>query len=190
MREARRRGSYADILALPPNRVGELVAGEMHVSPRPSPRHANATSGLFGAIGGHHGPGGSGGASGGGVGGWRILVEPELHLGADVLVPDLAAWRWARMPELPDGAAIDLVPDWVAEVLSPSTAAWDRIRKMEVYRRQGVAWAWLVDPVLQTVEVYELSSGMWMSLGTHGGEDEPRLPPFDEAPLRLGRWWR
>lgn len=185
MSEARRSHTYADLLALPPHQVGELVGGELQVSPRPAPRHAHATWRISGALSGRDGPGGAGV---GGPGGWRFLGEPELHLAEDVLVPDIAAWRWARLPELADQPAIDVVPDWICEVLSPSTARWDRLRKMEVYRR-SVEYAWFVDPALQTVEVYEQSSGRWLLFGTFGGDETPLLPPFDDAPLNLARWW-
>ena len=83
----------------------------------------------------------------GGPGGWILLDEPELHLHGDVLVPDLAGWRRERMPELPDAAAFELAPDWICEVLSPSTAASDRAEKMPIYARERVAHVWLVDPI-------------------------------------------
>lgn len=79
----------------------------------------------------------------GGPGGWIILDEPELHLHGDALVPDLGGWRRERMPELPKVAAFELAPDWVCEVLSPSTQGHDRVRKMRVYTREGVGHVWL-----------------------------------------------
>jgi len=91
-----------------------------------------------------------------GPGGWVFMPEPELHLRGDVLIPDLTGWRRERMPELPDVVGVDLAPDWVCEVLSPSSEALDRNRKMTVYAREGVKHLWLVDPRPQTVEVYRL----------------------------------
>src|SRR5512142_1994617 len=122
-----RPACYEDILRLPSHVVGEIVDGELVVSPRPGPRHALAASSLGIEIGGPFGRGR------GGPGGWIILDEPELHLGQQVLVPDLAAWRRERMPSLPDTAWFTLAPDWVCEVLSPSTAIVDRTGKQEAY---------------------------------------------------------
>src|SRR5207249_2269272 len=89
-------------------------------------------------------------------GGWWILFEPELHLGENVLVPDHAGWRRERMPLLPDVAAFTLAPDWVCEVISPSTAHIDRGRKLRAYAREQVAHLWFVDPLARTIEVYRL----------------------------------
>lgn len=135
-----RRATYADLLDVPRNRVGEIIDGELITQPRPSAPHARAASRLGIEIGGplDH--------ARGGPGGWIILDEPELHLQGDALVPELGGWRRERMPELPDVAAFELAPDWVCEVLSPSTQGHDRVKKMRVYGREGVGHVWLVDP--------------------------------------------
>ena len=125
----------------------------------------------------------------GGPGGWVILDEPELHLGPDVLVPDLAGWRRERMPELPDVAAFTLPPDWVAEVLSPSTAALDRAEKLPIYARAGVPHLWLLDPVIRTLEIYRLVGPDWHLVGTHAGEVVVSAEPFDAVPLDLAALW-
>ena len=70
--------------------------------------------------------------------GGLILVEPELHFGNDVLVPDLAGWRRERLPTLPADAYMTLAPDWICEVLSPSTETLDRDKKLHIYAREGV----------------------------------------------------
>jgi Uma2 family endonuclease len=132
MAHARKTATYDDILALPENVVGELVAGELHVSPRPAVPHAVVASTIGMDVGSWFQRGR------GGPGGWWILDEPELHFGADVLVPDLAGWRRERMSAPPSGAAIELPPDWVCEVLSPSTVRFDRTAKLAVYARVGV----------------------------------------------------
>lgn len=180
---SRRRATYEDLLALPENLVGEILAGELVVSPRPAPRHAHATT----VVGGTLLPPFQFGE--GGPGGWLILIEPELHLGSDVLVPDLAGWRTERMPELPKEAFFSLAPDWVCEVLSPSTSRIDRTAKMPIYARAEVSHLWLVDPQNETLEAYELENGRWVLLGNHGGDDEVRVKPFAEIVVRLGRLW-
>ena len=178
-----RPATYEDLVKLPDHLVAEIVDGELHASPRPAPAHAIAGSLLGVAIGGPYSLGR------GGPGGWWILYEPELHADADVLVPDWAGWRKARMPHPPETAYFPLAPDWVCEILSPSTAVVDRARKLAIYAREGVAHAWLVDPALQTLEVFRLEGGRWVLLGTHAGDEVVRAEPFGEIDLELGLLW-
>ncbi len=178
-----RPATYDDLMKVPDHLVAEIVDGELHSSPRPAPRHAAASSGLGGAL---HGPFDRGRD---GPGGWYILDEPELHLGPDVLVPDLAGWRRERLPALPEEAYFSLAPDWICEVLSPATAALDRIKKLAVYARERVANAWLVDPMAFTVEVLHLEDGRWVIVSSCGGADVVSLPPFDAMPLDLTTLW-
>ena len=179
----RRGATYEDLEKLPPNVIGELVDGELYVSPRPAVRHSYATAVLNSQLGPPFGLGK------GGPGGWVILFEPELHLGRDALVPDIAGWRRERMPEMPDTAALTLAPDWVCEVLSPSTEGLDRARKMGVYAREGVKHLWFVDPRLQMLEVYRLEQGRWSHLGAHLGNTPVRAEPFEAIELKLGLLW-
>ena len=117
--ESTRRVTYQDVLDAPAHLVAEIIDGALYTHPRPAPVHTVASSVLGGELGPpfHRGRGGPGG--------WWILDEPELHLGEDVLVPDLAGWRRERMPELPGTAYFTLAPDWVCEVLSSSTRKVD-----------------------------------------------------------------
>jgi len=179
----RRPATYEDILALPENVVGEILDGELVVSPRPAPRHAVATSAISATLGPPFQFGD------GGPGGWWIIYEPELHLGENVVVPDLAAWRRTRMPSPPREAFFSLAPDWVCEVLSPSTSRTDRTRKMPIYARAGVFHLWLIDPLAQTLEVFSLNNGHWLLLAAHGGEDTIEAAPFEGVPVKLGRLW-
>jgi Uma2 family endonuclease len=180
---AERRASYEDLLAVPDLLVAELIDGTLITSPRPAARHARASSSLGGEL---YGPFDRGR---GGPGGWILLDEPELHLHGDVLVPDLAGWRRARMPELPDAAAFELSPDWVCEVLSPSTAAVDRAEKMPIYAREQVLHLWLVDPIAQTLEAYGLEGDRWTLLGTWRDDARVRVEPFAALELELERLW-
>jgi Uma2 family endonuclease len=179
----RRQATYEDLEELPPNVVGELVDGELHVSPRPASLHALAASVLGGELMGPFGRGK------GGPGGWLLLDEPELHLGKDVLVPDIAGWRRERMPRMPDTVGFTLPPDWVCEVLSPSTAVLDRDSKRRVYAREGVRHLWLVEPSARLLEVYRLEGGKWVLLGTHAGEVTVHAEPFEALRLELGALW-
>jgi len=178
-----RPANYDDLAALPDVVVAELVDGELHATPRPAPQHTNVASLLGVRIGGpfHDGRGGPGG--------WWILDEPELHLSGNVLVPDLAGWRRTRMPRLPETAYFTLSPDWVCEILSPSTAMLDRAKKLAVYAREGVDHAWLVDPAAGTLEVLGLAGGHWTILATHFGSVVVRAEPFIEIELDLGSLW-
>jgi Uma2 family endonuclease len=178
-----RPATYEDLVKVPDICVAEIVDGELHVSPRPAPRHARAGSSLGVLVGGPYDSGR------GGPGGWWILDEPELHLGRDVLVPDLAGWRRARMPRLPDTAYFPLAPDWVCEILSPSTASLDRVKKLTIYARERVAHAWLIDPVARTLEVLRLEAGRWTILATHTGSEVVRADPFAEIELELESLW-
>jgi len=178
-----RPATYEDLMNVPDTMVAEIVDDELHASPRPALRHANVTSSLGVMIGGpfHHGRGGPGG--------WWILDEPELHFGRNVLVPDLAGWRRTRLPRLPDAAYCSVFPDWVCEVLSPSTAALDRSKKLAIYAREQVGHAWLVDPAARTLEVLRLEAGRWTILVTHAGSDVVRAEPFIDVELELASLW-
>jgi Uma2 family endonuclease len=124
-------------------------------------------------------------------GGWRIHYRPEVHLGLDLLMPDLAGWRKERMPVQPGPARriVPLAPDWVCEVLLPNTAAIDRGRKMSGYARVGVRRVWLIDPEARTVEVYLRDSEGWELLSCFQDCAVARAEPFDEVALELGRLW-
>jgi len=181
-RRGLKRATYEDVLSAPENKVAEILDGELFLSPRPAPRHSVACSELYGALvpfgDGHDGPGG-----------WRILFEPELHFAEDVIVPDLAGWRRERMPAIPDTAFFTLVPDWVCELLSPSTERIDRGRKLRIYAEARVAHAWLVNPTERTLEVLRLRDGAWTIVAVCTGSDTVRVEPFDAIELPLGRLW-
>jgi Uma2 family endonuclease len=181
---ARRRATYEDLLAVPAPLVAEIVNGVLITSPRPASRHARASSALGGELLGPFDRGRNGGP-----GGWIILDEPELHLQGDVLVPDIAGWRRDRMPELPDTAAFTLAPDWICEVLSPSTRAVDRVEKLPIYAREHVAHAWLVDPLERLLEVFRLEGAQWLLVGTWHGDVSVRAEPFDAIELELAALW-
>jgi Uma2 family endonuclease len=107
----------------------------------------------------------------------------------DVLVPDWAGWRRERMPVFPRVPFFTLAPDWVCEIVSPSTGRIDRGAKTRLYGRGGITHLWMVDPLLQTLEVYRLEAGRWVVVDTHVGDVVARIEPFDAIELRLGRWW-
>jgi Uma2 family endonuclease len=173
-------------MKVPDTKVAEIIDGELIVSPRPASPHAYAAS-VMGSdlIGAFHGPPGSAR----GPGGWWFLDEPELHFYDDVLVPDQAGWRQERMPKVPNVAAFTQAPDWLCEVLSPSTRRIDRSKKMRIYAREGVGHLWLVEPILRTIEAYRLQDGAWVVAAVHEGDAPARIEPFDAIELDVTRWW-
>jgi len=176
-----RPATYDDLVKLPNDLVAEIVNGELHASARPSLRHAQAGSRLGQSLlpaFQHPSPDG-----------WWLLYEPELHLGPDTVVPDWAGWRRERLPRVPDSPFCTVSPDWVCEILSPSTEAFDRARKLAVYAREAVRHAWLIDPIARTLEALTLESGRWVAAATHLGAETVRAEPFADVELSLAALW-
>lgn len=170
-------------MAAPPHLVAEIIDGRLVTHPRPRPRQTQTAS-ILGAL--LTGPFQFGN---GGPGGWRILDEPELHLREEVVVPDLAGWRRERMPSLPETAWFELPPDWICEVISPSTARYDRGEKRDIYAAFGVAHLWHVDPDASLLEAFDLRDGHWVLLNTFRERGAVAAPPFAEPPFPLERLW-
>ncbi|MFI3156739.1 MAG: Uma2 family endonuclease [Methylococcaceae bacterium] len=175
--------TYQDIIDLPEHIVGEIINGHLETHPRPAPKHAVAASSITAELvspfqKGRNGPGG-----------WWIIAEPECHLDHNILVPDLAGWRRQRMPTLPTTAWFDVVPDWVCEILSPSTARLDRTVKMPVYAQLGVAYLWLIDPILQTLEAYELLDRRWLLNASYADDQTIAAAPFEQHTFSLSDLW-
>ncbi len=182
-RSLKKSSVYDAFLAVPENQVAEILNGALHTHPRPAPRHALAASALGSEllVPFYKGQGGPGG--------WIILVEPELHLEGHIMVPDLAGWRRERLPELPKTAFFELAPDWVCEILSPSTAQLDRTTKRDLYASFKVPHIWLVDPDSRTVECFELQKDQWCLVGSFADDDTINAPPFAAAPFSLAPLW-
>ena len=179
-----RPATYEDLCRVPDHLIAQIVQGQLITLPRPAPKHARASSSLGEELVGPFDKG-----RGGGPGGWWILDEPELHLGEDILVPDIAGWRRERMPTLPESPYFELPPDWVCEVLSPSTARLDRVDKLPVYAHNGVPHAWLVDPDARTLEVLALHEGHWLVLKAYKDDEAICAEPFDAITFSLAALW-
>lgn len=178
------RATYADLEALPEGMIGELIDGELLAVPRPSPEHGLRTTEMLTDLGPPFRRGK------GGPGGWLFIVEPELRFGDDVLVPDVAGWRVESLDELERvSVAITTVPDWLAEVESPSTALWDQQRKLPAYYRAGVEFVWFVQPLSRVITVLKQGPESWYLMGAFGKEQAARIEPFDAVPLEVRRWW-
>ena len=180
---ARKRATYDDVLASPAHLVAEVLFGVLHTSPRPAIPHARVSSRLGSELDGPFDRGR------GGPGGWILVDEPELHLGEDIVVPDLAGWRRERLPRLPNASYFELAPDWVCEVLSPRTMKIDRSDKLSIYAREGVGHVWFIDPATRLLETLRLNGPRYEILGTHKDDESVRAEPFDAVPLDLGALW-
>ena len=177
------RATYQDVLDAPAHLVAEIINGTLHTHPRPAAPHALASTALGGDLLNPFQFGR------GGPGGWWILFEPELHLSEEVLVPDLAGWRRKRMPDYPDTAYFTLAPDWVCEVLSPSTRKLDLHEKRPLYALAGVGHLWLVDPTDRTLEAFELREGEWVLIATAKDDEPVSIRPFDAITFSLADLW-
>jgi len=182
---AARKMPYELLLELPENVVGEIINGQLYTQPRPAKPHALACASLEIDIGSAYHKGR------GGPGGWWIIVEPEIHFVRDreVLVPDLAGWRRERLSSMTGDHRFEVVPDWICEILSPSTARDDRLTKMPVYARYGVSHLWLVDPLAHSLEAFALEQGRWVIVGLYGDQETAKIPPFQEIDLQLTELW-
>jgi Uma2 family endonuclease len=174
-----RQATYADLQAVPDHLVAEIIDGVLETHPRPRPRHGIAAARLSGELDRPFARGR------GGPGGWVFIIEPELHLGFQVVVPDLAGWRRERMPTEPEDAFIETSPDWVCEILSPSTIRLDRGRKRRIYGEAGVKFLWLLDSAAGVLEGFALTDGRWLLLDTVLRGETVALAPFDAVPFPL-----
>ncbi len=181
---AKKKAAYEDLFDIPENLTGEIINGELTTTPRTSPKHMHSASALAGKILPPYQFG-----EGGGPGGWIILLEIEIRLGENTIVPDLAGWRKQRFPKRLETNWIEVVPDWICEVLSPRTALRDRTEKMKIYAAYRVGCVWLVDPLNRTLEVFILESAALVPSAVFGGEGKARIEPFQEIQIDLGDLW-
>ena len=177
--------TLADLDALPPGIVGEIIEGVLYTMTKPRMRHQliglEIGSDLLDPFG----------KGRGGPGGWWIVTEPGIELPDETkeISPDVAGWRRVRMPEMPIDEPIRVVPDWVCEILSRNTRRHDLVVKMPYYASIGVAYAWLVDLEAHVLIAHRLESGAWRTIGTYSDETEARIEPFDVMPLNVMDWW-
>lgn len=176
---AHRPATYADLQAVPEHLVAEIIDGALETHPRPRPRHAVVAAELTAELVPPFGRGR------GGPGGWIFMVKPELHLGTQVVVPNIAGWPRSRLPIEPETAFIETPPDWVCEILSPSTTRIDRGPKRRIYAEFGVGHLWLLDPTAGLLESFTLTEGTWRLDGTVQRGETVALPPFDAVPFPL-----
>jgi Uma2 family endonuclease len=176
--------TYADIEALPDGRTGEIIDGDLYVSGRPRARHQVAISGAFAEL----------------VPAmrskppkkrWQLLFETEIWFGRDrenLLVPDIAGWHLDRLRDVPDVQTLEIVPDWVCEGLSPSTARIDKGRKREIYAKHKVGHVWYANPDLRELDILELNRGTYRLIKTASGNERGVFAPFEHK-IDLAKFW-
>ena len=175
--------TYEDLCAVPDNMVAEIIYGVLETQPRPAAPHSLSGFSLADEFVGPFQKGR------GGPGGWVFGFEPELHLGDHVVVPDVAGWRIETMPHMPRTAYFETPPDFVCEILSPSTEKIDRGPKRRIYASFGVGHLWHLDPVAKLLEVFELRDKNWVLFETFQDDDEVKAPPFDAVPFQMANLW-
>jgi Uma2 family endonuclease len=176
--------TYDDLCALPDDVRAELVHGSIHVSPAPLPRHSKVQGALRRFLGGPF----DDDDGRGGPGGWWILLEVDVRFSRhDVLRPDLSGWRRERLTAPWDMRPIDVVPDWVCEITSPSNARFDRVTKAKRYLEAGVPALWLIDPETRVLEALTREGDKWLEAGRFSDGDVVRIPPFEAIELEVAR---
>ena len=180
---AKKPATYADLEAVPPNLVAEIIFGALETHPRPAPPHATASFALGSELAGPFQKGI------GGPGGWIFMTEPELHLGPHVVVPDIAGWRRTRMPAMPETTFVEVTPDWVCELLSPGTEKLDRGPKRRIYMSYKIGHLWHLDPVAKLLEVFELRDGQWVLFESFSDGDLVKAPPFEAVAFPITSLW-
>ncbi|MRG94410.1 Uma2 family endonuclease [Polyangium spumosum] len=177
--------TYEDLCALPPNVMGEILDGVLYTQPRGQRcPQAHAVSVLIRRLYRPFyreidGPGG-----------WWVYFKCPFELpGSPEVVPRLVGWRRERLPHLPSDESIKVVPDWVAEVLSPATRDYNLRIKRPFYAKHGIPWMWIVDPETRVLVASRLEHGRWFEVGTWREDDRARIAPFDAIELDLSDLW-
>lgn len=182
---AKRTATIGDFLAIDEQRrFHELLGGEIVEKATPTGEHGDAQAGIVGAIRpAYHGRSGGGG----GPGGWWIASEVEVLLDSgDIVRPDVLGWRRERVPERPTGTPVRARPDWVCEVVSPTNATTDTVKKLRAYHRAGIPHYWLVDPRDATITVMRWSDAGYITVLRAERGERVRAEPFAEIELAVG----
>ncbi len=177
----KRPAGWLDVLAAPEGLKAEVLDGALMMSPRPKPQHGRTQGLLFTHLCEPFDLGV------GGPGGWWLVIEPDVLFDPhNIVSPDLCGWRRERMPELPDESPVGLTPDWICEVISPSSSRRDRLAKADLYLRGGVPHYWILDPADRLLEAFAADKGKWLRLGAWSDGDLAAIPPFEAVTLEVG----
>ncbi len=189
MDSARKLATYADLETLPEGEHHEIIGGDLVTFTSGLPRHSRAQRVLGSVVGGSF----DDDDGRGGPGGWWILPEMDVRLGPnDIVRPDLAGWRREHLDIEWDRRPIDVRPDWICEVISPSNAGHDRVKKRRLYARYGVPFYWIVDPAERTLEALALQprtgdEAAWLEVGVFDHTSVARIAPCEAIEIDVGR---
>ncbi len=175
-------GTLEDLEALGDDARVELIRGVLYERPISSFGHGHVVSQLIGTLVAPYVLGK------GGPGGWAIS-HVDWIVGQEVLRPDLSGWRRSRLRNQDPKARASIAPDWILEVLSPSTRAHDLGTKREAYARLGVRYRWYVQPATMVLQTFELRRGQWIEAGVFTDDDVVRAEPFPVARIPMATWW-
>lgn len=178
----RERGNATtgDLLAIPEHeRFHELIAGEIVPKASPSAEHGTAQRKLGELVGpfdrrpGSRWPGG-----------WWLMTEVEIEFEThETYRPDVVGWRRDRAAERPRGNPVRIRPDWIAEILSPTNSATDRVTKLNAYHRFEVPHYWILDPDELTLSAFRWTATGYLLVRAAGAGDHVRVEPFDAIQL-------
>jgi len=186
--QAGKLATYEDLLELPEGERAEVIAGVLVTRTSALPRRGRAQRVIGRVIGGAF----DDDDGQGGPGGWWILPEVDVRLSPhDIVKPEMTGWRRERLPDPWDLRPIDVAPDWICEILSPSNVADDRVRKRRLYAEHDVSFYWLLDPQARTLEALRLerASRAWIEIGSYDEASVARVAPFEAIEIDVGRFF-
>lgn len=185
MTERGKRHSIEEWLAQPSERRLELINGELVEKAAPDAPHSLSQAALVGNLYPtfFRKPGGAGPGSGG----WWLMTEADIQIGADGYRPDVAGWRHERAPTQPAGRPITLRPDWICEVLSESNRTNDTIRKLRRYHEAGLPHYWILSPAEGTLTVLRHQPEGFLTVMTADRHQRVRAEPFEAVELHVGQ---
>jgi Uma2 family endonuclease len=158
----------------------EIVNGVLVMAPAPSPEHQSIAVRIAYYLFPHIDLMGIG----------RLFTAPiDVELGPkNVYQPDLVIVLNPHLERVAEKKIIG-APDLVVEVASPSTAAYDRLTKYDVYARAGVTEYWIVKPTTCTVEVLVLEDREYRSLGVFRGQQTLPSRVVSGLPVRVEQFF-
>jgi Uma2 family endonuclease len=106
--------------------------------------------------------------------------------GTDIVRPDVAGWRRDRSPERPIGMPVKLRPDWICEIVSPSNAKHDTVKKLRLYHHAHIPHYWILDPRDATLTVMRWSADGYVTLLRAERGETIRAEPFEQIELSVG----
>ncbi|MCY1011670.1 Uma2 family endonuclease [Nannocystis pusilla] len=183
MQPAAHGATLADLLTVADEKpYYELLDGELSQKSAPLFSHGRVQPRLAGRIIAHFGDD----AADDEPGGWWIGTEVHVELAPDIVVPDVVGWRIDRVPEPPTGFPVKIRPDWICEVVSPSSPSRDTVRKLRIYHRAGVPHYWIADPDQQTLTVFRWQPEGYLVVLSAEPPEQVRPEPFDAVEYSVG----